>query len=88
MSNLQDTNVATYRTHARVQNKVVRFTTVSLLVKLATFEFATYIFVSLPIGKVQNLHPRRGTLKRTRNSILKDFFSRAIKGIFSVVYRK
>ena len=50
-----------------------RFTTVSLLVKFATFEFATYIFVSLPIGKVQNLHPGRGKLKRTRN-ILKDVF--------------
>ena len=28
------------------------FTTVSLLVKFATFEFATYIFVLLAIGKV------------------------------------
>ena len=56
-------------------------------VLLATFEFATYIFVSLPIGKVQNLHPRRGKLKRTRN-IIKDFFSRVIKGKFSVVHRK
>ena len=65
-----------------------RFTTVSLLVKFATFEFATYIFVSPPIGKVQDLHPRRGKLKRTRN-ILKDvFFRGAIKGMLSVVYRK
>ena len=64
-----------------------RFTTVSLLVKFATSEFATYIFVSPPIGKVQNLHPGRGKLKRTRN-ILKYFFSTAIKGILSVVYRK
>ena len=64
-----------------------RFTTVSLLVKFATFEFATYIFVLLPNGKVQNLHPRRNKLKRTRN-IIKRFFSRAIKGIFSMVYRK
>ena len=63
-----------YRTHARVENKVVRFTTVSLLVKFATFEFATYIFVSLPTGKVQNSQPRRDELKRTRNNILKDFF--------------
>ena len=39
---------------------------ISLLVKFATFEFATYI-TSLPIGKVQNLHPWRGKLKRTRN---------------------
>ena len=52
----------------------------------AMFEFATYIFVSLPIDKVQNLHPRRGKLKRTRN-ILRDFF-KAIKGTFSMVYRK
>ena len=43
-------------------------------VLLATFEFATYIFVSLPIGKVQNLHPRRGKLKRTRNIIKNIFF--------------
>ena len=64
-----------------------RITTVSLLVKFATFEFASYIFVSLPIGKVQNLHSRRDKLKRTRN-ILKDSFSRTIKGIISVVYRK
>ena len=27
------------------------------------FEFATYIFVSLPFDKVQNLHPRRVKLK-------------------------
>ena len=33
----------------------------------AMFEFATYIFVSLPIDKVVNLHPRRVKLKRTRN---------------------
>ena len=66
-----------------------RFTTVSLLVKFATFEFATYIFVSPPIGKVQNLHPGRGKLKRSRNTgILKYCFSTAIKGILSVVYRK
>ena len=43
--------------------KEQRFTTVSLLVKFATFQFATYIFVSLPIGKVQNLHPEGATLK-------------------------
>ena len=64
-----------------------RFTTVSLLVKFATFEFATYIFVSPPIDKVQNLHRGRGKLKRTRN-ILNFFFSTAIKGILSMVYRK
>ena len=61
--------------------------TVSLLVKFATFEFATYKFVSVSISKVQNLHPRRGKRKRTRN-VLKDFFSRAIEGIFSMVYKK
>ena len=33
----------------------------------AMFEFATYIFVSLPFDKVLNLHPRRVKLKRTRN---------------------
>ena len=55
--------------------------TVSLLVKFATFEFATYIFVSVSISKVQNLHPRRGKCKRTRN-VLRDFFPRAIEGIF------
>ena len=59
--------------------------TVSLLVKFATFEFATYMFVSVSIGKVQDLHARRGKLKRRRN-ILKIFFSRAIKEIFSMVY--
>ena len=37
--------------------------TVLLLIKFATFEFSTYIFVSLPIGKVHNLHPWRGKLK-------------------------
>ena len=59
--------------------------TVSLLVKFATFEFATYMFVLVSIGKVQDLHARRGKLKRRRN-ILKIFFSRAIKEIFSMVY--
>ena len=43
----------------------------------------TYIFVSLPIGKARNLHPRKGA----RNT-LKDFFSKATKGIFSVAYIK
>ena len=61
--------------------------TVSLLVKFATFEFATYIFVSVSISKVQNLHSQRGKRKRTRN-VLRDFFSRAIEGIFSMVYKK
>ena len=42
------------------------------LVLLAAFEFAIYVFASLPIGKVQNLLPRRDKLKRTRN-ILEDF---------------
>ena len=65
-----------------------RFTTVSLLVKFATFEFATYIFVSPPIDKVQNLHRGRGKLKRTRNILKYFFFSTAIKGILLVVYRK
>ena len=41
---------------------------------------------SLPSGELQNLYPRRGKLKRTRD--IKIFFSRAIKGIFSMVYRK
>ena len=56
-----------------------RFTTVLLLVKIFTFEFATYVLVSLPIGKVQNLHPGRGKLERTRN-ILKEFFPIANTG--------
>ena len=37
----------------------------------------TYIFVSLPIAKPE-----------TARNTLKDFFSKATKGIFSVVYRK
>ena len=45
---------------------------VSLPLKFATFEFATNIPGSLPIGKVQNLHLWKGKRKRTRN-ILKYF---------------
>ena len=52
---------------------LLRFTPVSLLVKFATLEFASFILGSLPI--VQNLHFWRGKLKRRRN-IKKHFFSR------------
>ena len=49
----------------------------------AMFEFATYIFVSLPIDKVLNLHPRRVKLKRTRNIYMKRFFSSDEGNIFN-----
>ena len=59
-------------------------TPVSLLIKFATLEFATYILGSLPI--VQSLHLWRGTLKRRRNIYKKrTFFSRGIKKLFSMV---
>lgn len=47
-------------------------TPVSLLIKFATLEFATYILGSLPI--VQSLHLWRGTLKRRRNIYKKEHF--------------
>ena len=55
--------------HKSQRNGVVTrgFTPVSLPLKFATFEFATNILGSLPIGKVQNLHLWRGKRKRTRN---------------------
>ena len=56
----------------------------------ATFQIATFELAKRSLnvrGKVQNVHPRRGKLKRTRN-VLKAYFLRAIKGIFSVFYRK
>ena len=39
-----------------------------LLVKFATFEITTYMYIlgSLAFGKVQNLDLQRGRLKRTR----------------------
>ena len=46
-----------------------------------------YLHIRLLIDKRQNLHPRRGKFKRTRD-MLKYFFSRAIKGKFLVVYRE
>ena len=66
------------------QNALQQFHFLSNLVRSSSLPS---MFVSPPIGKVQNLHPGRGKLKRTRN-ILKDFFPRAIKGMLSVVYRK
>ena len=42
------------------------YTGFATCLKFATFEFATYILRSLPIGEVQNLLLRRGKRKRPK----------------------
>ena len=45
------------------------YTGFATCLKFATFEFVTYILHSLPIGEVQNLLPRRGKRKRTKERV-------------------